>query len=79
MPSYAYPKMELKYCERCGGLWLRPRDSEAVYCARCAEAMAELPPARGGTPPGNLHAACVSLLGVFSALLITADCLGACA
>jgi hypothetical protein len=35
--------LELKYCERCGGLWLRPRDGEQVYCVRCAHEMAQLP------------------------------------
>ncbi len=32
--------MELKYCEACGGLWLRRAGDEQVYCARCAEIMA---------------------------------------
>lgn len=27
--------VELKYCERCGGLWLRPQKTEGVYCASC--------------------------------------------
>jgi hypothetical protein len=35
-------QLELKYCERCGGLWLRPRDSELVFCGRCAKTMAGL-------------------------------------
>jgi Zn-finger nucleic acid-binding protein len=35
---------ELKYCERCGGLWLRPAGGEQTYCTVCARAMAELPP-----------------------------------
>jgi Zn-finger nucleic acid-binding protein len=35
---------ELKYCERCGGLWLRPAGGEQIYCTVCARAMAELPP-----------------------------------
>ena len=34
--------LELKYCERCGGLWLRPRDCEDVFCATCSAQMAEL-------------------------------------
>jgi Zn-finger nucleic acid-binding protein len=36
--------LELKYCERCGGLWLRPTGGEQIYCTNCARAMAELPP-----------------------------------
>lgn len=34
--------LELKYCERCGGLWLRPRNSDDVFCASCSAQMAEL-------------------------------------
>jgi hypothetical protein len=33
---------ELKYCERCGGLWLRPCAATAVYCSPCARQMAEV-------------------------------------
>lgn len=39
--------LELKYCERCGGLWLRPRASRSVYCAACVRRMRLLPPADG--------------------------------
>lgn len=28
-------QVELKYCERCGGLWLRPQGAEGVYCSPC--------------------------------------------
>lgn len=35
-------QLELKYCERCGGLWLRLRGSDLVYCGSCAKAMAGL-------------------------------------
>jgi Zn-finger nucleic acid-binding protein len=34
--------LELKYCERCGGLWLRLKGSETVFCRRCAKALAGL-------------------------------------
>jgi len=34
---------ELKYCERCGGLWLRPAGGGQTYCVACGRAMAELP------------------------------------
>jgi hypothetical protein len=37
--------LELKYCERCGGLWLRPVNGGQIYCVACAREMAELPPA----------------------------------
>jgi hypothetical protein len=36
-------QMELKYCERCGGLWFRPCGVRQVYCAHCMPAIAELP------------------------------------
>jgi Zn-finger nucleic acid-binding protein len=36
-------ELELKYCERCGGLWLRLHGDSEVYCARCRTQMAELP------------------------------------
>ena len=39
--------MELKYCERCGGLWLRPRKECGIYCPECAPEMAQLPKPRG--------------------------------
>jgi hypothetical protein len=28
-------KLELKYCERCGGLFFRKSESEEVQCCRC--------------------------------------------
>jgi Zn-finger nucleic acid-binding protein len=36
-------ELELKYCERCGGLWIRRRGSKQVYCPSCEPKMAELP------------------------------------
>jgi ribosomal protein L37AE/L43A len=33
-------QVELKYCERCGGLWLRFKGSEVVYCPSCAVILA---------------------------------------
>lgn len=35
-------ELELKYCERCGTLWLRILGSEVVVCAACARALAGL-------------------------------------
>jgi hypothetical protein len=37
---------DLKYCERCGGLWLRLEGNEEVYCPSCIPKMAELPVVR---------------------------------
>ena len=36
--------LELKYCERCGALRLRPSGGGQIYCVVCAQKMAELPP-----------------------------------
>lgn len=35
--------VELKYCEHCGGLWVRERGAGTVYCARCEDKVADLP------------------------------------
>ncbi len=32
-------KIELKYCERCGGLWLRRVGNTEIYCVTCAPEM----------------------------------------
>jgi Zn-finger nucleic acid-binding protein len=34
-------RLELKYCERCGGLWLRERGTGKVYCAACTSEVSE--------------------------------------
>lgn len=33
-------QVELKYCERCGGLFLREPSADVVYCAGCTTRMA---------------------------------------
>jgi hypothetical protein len=38
-------QFELKYCERCGGLWLRPVGSGQIYCVSCGREIAKMPPA----------------------------------
>ncbi len=49
--------LELKYCEQCGGLWLRPRGSDECYCAACAHFLEDMPARahdnrrRGGSGP----------------------------
>jgi LSD1 subclass zinc finger protein len=35
--------VELKYCERCGGLWLRPEGTSGVFCASCQTILAAMP------------------------------------
>jgi hypothetical protein len=43
-------QVELKYCERCGGLWLRPQGTDGVYCASCRECLAAMPNPGEPTP-----------------------------
>jgi ribosomal protein L37AE/L43A len=38
--------MELKYCEHCGGLWVRERGTGIVYCDKCQSKVADLPAPR---------------------------------
>ncbi|HEV2397770.1 MAG TPA: hypothetical protein VGS27_12565 [Candidatus Sulfotelmatobacter sp.] len=35
-------RMELKYCEHCGGLWVR-EGGAGVYCRKCEAKVADLP------------------------------------
>ena len=35
--------LELKICERCGGLWLRPAKSGWIYCGECKKQMDGVP------------------------------------
>jgi hypothetical protein len=34
--------VELKYCERCGALWLRPQGRDGVYCTSCQACLAAM-------------------------------------
>ncbi len=40
---HSLSRLYLKYCERCGGLWLRPEDADTPYCPACRHLMAQLP------------------------------------
>jgi len=42
--------VELKYCERCGGLWLRPQGTGGVYCFACRVCLMARPDP-GEAPP----------------------------
>lgn len=45
-------ELELKYCERCGGLWVRQQGSQEVYCAACLVEMTGFPrPSRARKRP----------------------------
>jgi hypothetical protein len=41
----AVTRMELKYCECCGSLWLRESGAAQIYCRECLPDMKELPQA----------------------------------
>jgi hypothetical protein len=47
-------QLELKYCERCGGLWLRIRGRQEAYCSSCAGAMSEVAIGRKSKRPPRL-------------------------
>ena len=39
-------QLELKYCERCGVLWMRLCGDDEVYCALCRPLLSQSPLAR---------------------------------
>jgi hypothetical protein len=39
-------RVELKYCEHCGGLWVRERGAGIVYCEKCQGKVDDLPIAK---------------------------------
>jgi len=55
--------MELKYCERCGGLWLRRRGSEGAFCSTCEPKMEGLPEGGRKTGPSSRLAKVFDLEG----------------
>ena len=36
-------RVELKYCEHCGGLWVRERGAGVVFCEKCQPKVNDLP------------------------------------
>jgi len=36
-------RVELKYCEHCGGLWVRERGAGVVFCEKCQPKVDDLP------------------------------------
>ena len=44
-------RLELKYCERCGGLWMRVWGTQDAYCPPCTLQMSDLPPVRRRKKP----------------------------
>lgn len=50
-------QLELKYCEYCGGLWLRRKGDDEVYCAACIPYVAQFaaPDLRRSRPHLPVH------------------------
>jgi len=46
-------QFELKYCERCGGLFLRPQAAEVVYCGACTIHLTAQPDCAGALSPAS--------------------------
>jgi hypothetical protein len=39
--------LQLKYCERCGGLWVKPIALDAIVCERCRQQLQQSAILRG--------------------------------
>jgi hypothetical protein len=50
---------QLKYCERCGSLWLRPDGVATPYCPACEHCVAALPVRTRRPKRKNVPATCV--------------------
>jgi len=50
MQRYEICKLELKYCEFCGGLWIRLKGSATTHCPGCNDLVAQLAPPRDLPP-----------------------------
>ena len=51
MEGFEIVRLELKYCERCGGLWMRTWGTDDIYCPPCALEMSDMPPVRRRARP----------------------------
>ncbi len=64
---------QLKYCERCAALWLRPQNADTPYCPVCEQFMSELPmrarPARSGAVRKPMSAMAAVAFAVLAELL----------
>lgn len=70
---------QLKYCERCGGLWLRPDGTATPYCPACEHFMAALPvrtrrPDRKLAPATRAPAALAQLSTVANVAQLNSGC-----
>ena len=57
-------KIELKYCERCGALFLRHVTDHEVYCATCAPEMQQMAVPRKPAASERCHRVMQDLGGV---------------
>jgi hypothetical protein len=46
-------RFELKYCERCGGLFVRPQTADLVYCGGCTSRLAALHEVETSSPASS--------------------------
>jgi len=46
-------RVELKYCEHCGGLWVRERGAGVVFCEKCQPKVEDMP--IGKKRPGRVR------------------------
>ncbi len=65
-------RFELKYCERCGTLKLRPVASETTYCRRCESLLARFTFSRGSGETNSAVLAAQPTLRMPSAIPLVA-------
>jgi hypothetical protein len=64
-PETRMLRLELKYCECCGGLLLRRTGEGVVYCGPCARRMSDLPEAKPvGKGTRKARVGCVKAQGL---------------
>ena len=51
MEGFEIVRLELKYCERSGGLRMRRWGTDEIYCPGCALEMSDMPPVRRRARP----------------------------
>jgi hypothetical protein len=58
-------RVELKYCELCGVLWLRDQSAGQVYCGHCRPRMDELPIQKKQAAPTKLRCGTHAILETY--------------
>jgi hypothetical protein len=58
-PLATFVYLQLKYCERCGSLWLRPDGTATPYCPTCEPFLAALPVRTRRPKRAHVPATCV--------------------